>query len=128
MFACANYHSQQQIRSPKVMFTLYLLNVSFHHCQLIPTFCKKYFWALLRLLIEFPFRRHVLRFEQHVCGKGNLPESNAIVSKSTAGAKACVAGVRKGRTWAISEMKFLLARAYAEGSARKEYLFQASGI
>ena len=57
----------------------------------------------------------MLRFEQHVCGKGNLPESNATVSKSTAGAKACVAGVRKGRTWGISEMKFLFARAYAEG-------------
>ena len=29
----------------------------------------------------------MLRFEQHVCGKGNLPESNATVSKSTVAAK-----------------------------------------
>ena len=42
MFACANSHSQQQqqIRKSTVMFTLYHLNVSFHHCQLIPHFCQ----------------------------------------------------------------------------------------
>ena len=83
MLITSHRSRRNKYETPKVMFTLHQLNVSFHHYKLIPLLGPSEAFDRIPL-----FRGHVLRLKQQAWRTGNLPESHATVGKSTAGAIA----------------------------------------